>query len=215
MPGGHREQSAVREAEAEQLAEANAAVNGDGNAAAGAQSPLMAELRAAALGVGAHQSMLDQADDISELVRNGVPEPEYVDTPALSHRALVYLRSLAIVSGHKKAGKTLVVMNIASDYVADGGHVVYLDLENGGSIIASRLILLGADADDVRDRFHYVAFPKGIDSPDVFRRQLEEIAEAFPEAVVVIDSFRGLFAMLSQPGASINDQTDIENALTR
>src|SRR5687767_11857344 len=91
-----------------------------------------------------YQSLLDQAKDISELVRNGVPEPEYLVTPTLSHDQLIYRAAVAIFSGHKKAGKTLVVMSVAGDHLRAGGHVVYLDLENGQSIIGRRLILFGA-----------------------------------------------------------------------
>jgi hypothetical protein len=169
--------------------------------------------RLEAKAAASYQSLLGQAEDISELVRNGVPEPEHLAAPTLGHDRLIYKAAVSIFSGHKKAGKTLVAMSMAGDHLRAGGHVVYLDLENGSSIIGRRLILFGADPDALHERFHYIPFPTGIDSPEVCQRQLEEIAEAYPEAVVVVDSLRGFFARISSVGASINDQTDVENAL--
>jgi Mrp family chromosome partitioning ATPase len=160
-----------------------------------------------------YQSLLGQAVDISGLVRDGVPEPELLATPTLGHDRLVYKAGVAVFSGHKKSGKSFVVMGIAVDHLRAGGHVAYIDLENGEKIIGRRLILLDANPDQLRERFHYIPFATGIDSPEVFQRQLEEIADAHPAAVVVVDSLRGLFARVSATGASINDQTDVENAL--
>jgi hypothetical protein len=141
-------------------------------------------------------------------------EVKFLPTPTLGER-LFYRGNMFILSGHKKAGKTLGMMSVALDQIEAGGVVVYLDFENGGDLIGDRLRDMGADAQAIADRFYYVPFPKGL-TLDNFLAQLQRIAAELPGAFVIFDSLRGLFTRLSataKTAMSVNDPTSIEQVL--
>jgi hypothetical protein len=72
-----------------------------------------------------------------------------------------------------------------------GGHVVYLDFEQGEGDTAERLIALGADADLLDERLHYLAWPDLSDWA-----QLEELWDEWPGALGLWDSMAGVLETL-------------------
>jgi hypothetical protein len=162
----------------------------------------------AAAGLLAYRMLLGQK------LRDGIEPPEFLDTPSLGP-SLFYRHHLFLISGHKKAGKTLVMMAVALDHMRAGHPVVYVDLENGPEIIGERLLMLGAEPDSLDELFVYLPFPKGL-TLESFGPQLEQVAQEYPQALLVFDSFRGMFARLSGTAGkplSPNDPIDIERVL--
>lgn len=116
---------------------------------------------------------------------------------------LFYRESLFIISGHKKSGKSWAMAATTLDAARSGRPAVYLDLENGERLFAKRMALMGASADEIDERLHYIPFPKGL-TLDTMGGHLDDIAEALPGAFVVVDSLRGLLTRLSPPGNPLN-----------
>jgi KaiC/GvpD/RAD55 family RecA-like ATPase len=154
--------------------------------------------------------LLDQRVLLGELVRNGIPDATFLESPTLGDR-LFYSECSFIISGHKKSGKSWAMLATALDCVRAKRPAVYVDFENGERLFAKRLRLLGADADEIDARLHYVPFPKHL-TLEGLRAELEDIAARLPGAFVVIDSLRAAIARLSPPGdpLKVNDQTSIE-----
>jgi KaiC/GvpD/RAD55 family RecA-like ATPase len=184
----------------------------------GVPSTLRAKFEAAQLLADASPTAMVTATLLDQCVELDLTAPRvtvrFLATPTLGV-GLFYEGHLAIISGHKKAGKTLATMSVALDVIEAGGVVVYLDFENGDDLIANRLRDMGADAGEIAARFKYIPFPKGLTLAN-FRGQLESVAEAHPGATLVVDSLRGLFTRLSMTGKtplSINDPTSIEQVL--
>src|SRR4051794_10743169 len=135
-------------------------------------------------------SLLAQAVDLGQLVRDGIPPARFVSTPTLGGD-LFYEQSVALISGHRKHGKTNVVAFGAVDHMRAGHHVMYLDWENGEGIIAEKFAAMHVEPDLLSTRFHYVAFPRGVEL-DTFADQLREVAAGLPGVLFVIDSWRGV-----------------------
>lgn len=152
-------------------------------------------------------TLAGQAIDLSTRMGN-VPEPEFLPSERLGEK-LLYEGVSALVAGHKKSGKSLVMTVQAVDLLNVGRHVVYLDQENGEDIFAERLQALRANKTAVAERFHYVPFPK-LPPLDQFRGELERIANQWPDSWVVIDSLRTLMAYYK---LDPNKDTDVEQFL--
>ncbi|MBZ6086588.1 AAA family ATPase [Streptomyces olivaceus] len=60
------------------------------------------------------------------------------------------------IQGESEAGKSWVALICCLVEINRGHHVFYLDFEDSEEGIVSRLMLLGADPDDVRTFFHYI-----------------------------------------------------------
>jgi KaiC/GvpD/RAD55 family RecA-like ATPase len=154
--------------------------------------------------------LLEQRVRLADYMREGVPGRGFLPTPTLGER-LFYDQGTFIVSGHKKSGKSWAMLTTALDCVRAGTPTVYLDFENGERLFTKRLLLLGADAQQVDEQLHYIPFPREL-SLDSLHTELEAIADALPGAFVVIDSLRGAIARLS-PSADplkVNDPQSIE-----
>lgn len=157
-------------------------------------------------------SLLSQRVGLGDLIRNGIPPMEWLDTPTLGER-LFYRENLFIISGHKKSGKSWAMVATALDCVRNERPAVYIDLENGERLFARRLELLNASADEA-DQLHYLPFPSpGTLKLDRLRGELENVAEQLPGAFVVVDSLRGLMSRASPSGRRLNynDQGDVED----
>lgn len=59
--------------------------------------------------------------------------------------------------GESESGKSWVAQIATVEVLAGGGRVVYLDFESTPDEVLARLLLLGADPEVLRERFHYTA----------------------------------------------------------
>lgn len=154
--------------------------------------------------------LLGQRVALGSLVRDGVPPTPWLESGTLGLR-LFYAESVWIVSGHKKSGKSWAMLATALDCVTAERPVVYIDFENGHKRLARRLIQLGADWKAVDRHLHYIDSPRRL-TLDGMRAELDAIAEALPNAFVVIDSLRGYMARLSTSARALdpNAAADVE-----
>src|SRR5215210_4885864 len=81
--------------------------------------------------------LLDQAVDISDLLREGVAPPSFLPSPSFRER-LFYAEHLSLFAGHKKAGKSWAMTLLARDVMGAGQPVVYVDNENGRELFTER-----------------------------------------------------------------------------
>lgn len=138
----------------------------------------------------------------------------YLSTPSLGDK-LFYEHSLWSIAGHPGSGKSMIMLAIAIDHIKAGRHVVYIDFENGETRLRRRLWALQARfVKGFTERFHYI--PKPILALKDFTTDLEAVGDMYPEAFVVIDSLRGLMAMIDPNEKnrqfSVNDTQTIERA---
>ena len=139
--------------------------------------------------------LLGQRVKLGGLLRDGIPPLSYLESPTLGD-GLFYRDAVWIVSGHKKSGKSWAMAATSLDCARAGRPVVYVDMENGSRLFATRMLLLGADAETVDELIHYVELPRNL-AIGRLRDDLEQVAAALPGAFVVMDSLRGLMARLS------------------
>jgi hypothetical protein len=119
--------------------------------------------------------------DLSDMVRDPLEAPEQLVD------GLLYKTGSHWVSGHPKAGKSLLVMHEALLLLAQGHHVCWLDYEGGGHRTARRLAEMGADPDMIEEFFHYVYAPRTTVTDPVIEA-FEGIMQRWPGALVVFDS---------------------------
>lgn len=119
--------------------------------------------------------------DLSALVREPPePPPQLIDD-------ILYESGSHWISGHPKAGKTLLVMRWAIDLIERGHHVIWADYEGGARRTGRRLAEFQAGADDVEEYFHYVYSPKTTITEPVIEA-FEDAIKQWPGALVVFDS---------------------------
>lgn len=146
---------------------------------------------------------------LGERMRRGVPPVHFMPSPTLGER-LFYAHSMFLLAGHKKAGKSWCMAVQAADVLAAGGTVVYIDQENGADLFVERMLSLGVDPDRADERFVYVPFPDERPSLDRLRGEIENIAEEFPGAFIVLDSLR---TFMSRYGLNPNADVEVEQLL--
>ena len=71
-------------------------------------------------------------------------------------RALFYAGRVNAVQGESGSGKSWIALAAAAEQIADGLHVIYVDLEDHAASIAARLIALGVSVEDIVTCLHYV-----------------------------------------------------------
>ena len=91
--------------------------------------------------------------DIATLMEEGMPPVEMLVEDWLVPGELAWIYAEA------EAWKTWVALHLALEVVRGGGRVVWFDEELGAAEISKRLVCLGADPNEVRDRFLYFPFP--------------------------------------------------------
>jgi hypothetical protein len=118
---------------------------------------------------------------------------------------LLYLGRCHSFHGESESGKSLVAQAQAANVLAEGGRVLYIDYESDAPAVVGRLRELGASAEAIRTRFHYI-------HPEVspFSRDVE--TEAWMGLLgnrydlAVID---GVTDALGTNGVKSNDNDDI------
>jgi hypothetical protein len=127
-----------------------------------------------------------------------------LEPPAVLHEGLIVEGKVNWLSGHPGNGKTTLAMWAAMQHMEAGGHVIWLDSENGALSATRRLIAVGVKEDALAERLHYVGFPAlsaDVEGFEPIRAALED----YPRALVVFDSAS---KALSQAGLSEDSNDD-------
>jgi KaiC/GvpD/RAD55 family RecA-like ATPase len=135
--------------------------------------------------------------DLGAVIEDGIPEPEFVIP------GVFYAGRAHAVMGEPGDGKTLVMLAFAVEVMKAGRDVAWFDEENGPAVIASRLVSLGATAQQVTQRFAYYPF-----SEPTLDDAIELAAEvsALTPALVVFDSGADMYVA---SGLNENDNMDM------
>lgn len=117
--------------------------------------------------------------------------------------AMFYPGVLNGIHGESGLGKGWVVLAAVLEVVRDGGHAIYVDLEDTPKSIASRLRTLGLTRDEIIEHVSYVR-PTDPTSPDEIAG-LKRLVMATNATLVVIDSLGEAFGL-----DGINENNDAE-----
>ena len=117
---------------------------------------------------------------------------------------LFYPGRLNDVSGESEGGKTWLALIGCITEINRSNHVVYLDFEDDAGGVVSRVLLLGAKPDQIREYFHYVRpdVAPGKGDIDLFLRLIQSVAPT----LVVLDGVTEAMAMF---GMELKDNTEI------
>lgn len=107
--------------------------------------------------------------------------------------AMVYHERINTLNGEPGGGKTWVALHTCAEAIAAGHHVLFIDLEDHPGSTAARLLGLGADREDIRQRFHYVK-PKQPMSAEAMA-YIEGKIRSLGIMLVVFDSVGELMAL--------------------
>lgn len=149
------------------------------------------------------------------LLMNDLPEISFLETPSLCEN-MFYHGGFGIISGVRKGGKTWVAMMAAIDFMKHHGHVYYLDYESGATRVARRLLDLGADADDVATRFHYIYRDRFTETPQALANVMQNLHTFAPGSLVLIDAWRGFSGKVTSKDLKEHDEnssSSIERAM--
>jgi hypothetical protein len=120
-------------------------------------------------------------EDLAELLEKGLPEPTQLV------EGLVIDQAVNWFCGHPEQGKTIIALWVAIEHMRNGGHVVWLDWENGVLKVLRRLLAMGAGADLIVGHFHYTGYPVIPADVDGLARIADALGR-WPGALVVFDS---------------------------
>jgi hypothetical protein len=127
------------------------------------------------------------------------------ETPTIAQvfdgKSLFYAGRLNEIHAEPGTGKTNVLMASSIAVMESGGSILYIDPEDTPRGFTTRMLLLGASPDDIRDRVKYLHNP----SPDEIR-----IAHAWannnPPTIVILD---GLAESMAAVGANEDKAPDV------
>lgn len=137
--------------------------------------------------------------DLAALARKGVDPPEL-----LSDR-LLYRGCLHSLAGPPEAGKSTLAYWWALDLLAEGKHVLVVDVEAGPEQVTEKLLALGAKPDQL-DHLTYVHYPGARwDTADLVG--LHELLSGDPPPLVLFDS---IGVALAQAGKDENHVAEVQ-----
>ncbi|MFF5759654.1 AAA family ATPase [Streptomyces longwoodensis] len=116
---------------------------------------------------------------------------------------VLYPGRMSTVAAESEAGKTWFAMILTIQELNRGNHVLFLDFEDEAAGVVGRLMAMGADADALLDRFHYVRPEEPLGIADMV--DLAEILALGPSLAVV----DGVTEGMSLHGLNINDNKDV------
>jgi hypothetical protein len=144
-----------------------------------------------------------RAQDLSEFV-NGTFKPVL---PTVGARAdgvgVLYPGRMSTVAAESEAGKTWFALILVLQELNRGNHVVYEDFEDEAAGVVGRLLKMGANVEDVLERFHYVRPEEPLSVADMV--DLAEVLRTGPTLAVV----DGVTEGMSLHGLNINDNKDV------
>jgi hypothetical protein len=119
-------------------------------------------------------------------------EPADAVVDMIRHRLLIKGRT-HLVRGHYGQGKTIVLVDVARQWIEDGGHVIWLDYEMGKRPLRNRMQANGWSVAELA-RWHYAY------GPTFERGELRRHVEALSadDVLVVIDSLAGAGMMFDE-----------------
>ena len=120
---------------------------------------------------------------------------------AFDGKGLFYAGRLNEIHGEPGTGKTNVLMASCIAVLEAGGSVLYIDPEDTPRGFTTRMLMLGASPDDIRDRVNYLHNP----SPDEIRGAQLWARENHPE-IVVLD---GLAESMAAQGMNENEAGEV------
>lgn len=117
---------------------------------------------------------------------------------------LFYPGKMNSVAGESEGGKTWLALIGCAVEMKRGNHVVYMDFEDDAGGVVSRLLLLGATPDDIREKFHYVRPEAAPDAAD--KATFMAAVTAVRPTLAIAD---GVTEGMSMFGLELKDNTDI------
>lgn len=125
--------------------------------------------------------------------------------PALMPRSddvcLLYPGELHSFAGEPESGKSLLMQHESARIINTGGHVLYLDFEDGPENIAARVLALGGDPAGITERLAYVRPEQAAPPPAVLA-----LLDRAPFQLVVID---GVTEAMSLFGLEVNSNDNV------
>lgn len=118
---------------------------------------------------------------------------------------LFYSGRVHSVSSESEGGKTWLALLAARHELEAGNSVVYLDFEDDEGGVVGRLLALGTDREQIRDRFAYIRPEDSIESL-VNRVDLLDVIQTLRPTLTVFD---GITEAMSLHGLELKDNTDI------
>lgn len=139
--------------------------------------------------------------DIGALVRDGVPDPEWV-LPGMFYKAQIHWWH-----GEPGDGKTFMLLGLMGRLCEEGKTVLWIDEESGHIQTARRLGGFGIDSDALSERFIYHSRPGLTTDPADLDALFRAVSEARPDIVV----FDSVSDVLDQAGLD----EDVNKEVTR
>src|SRR5687768_4458081 len=100
--------------------------------------------------------------------------------------ALIYAERINALNGESGGGKSWVALHTCAEVIHQGGHVLYIDLEDHPASIVARLTALGCTPHQIDQQFHYIR-PDRPMAATAMERIEQQIAD-LGIVLVVIDS---------------------------
>jgi hypothetical protein len=95
--------------------------------------------------------------DLALVLADGYEPPVPSILQRIDGKALFYRGRMNALYGESGSGKSWVALKTAAQILADGGNVVYIDLEDHPGSVASRLMAIGVARQDLIERFAYIS----------------------------------------------------------
>lgn len=116
---------------------------------------------------------------------------------------VLYPGRMSTVAAESEAGKTWLALILVLQELNRGNHAVYLDFEDEAAGVVGRLLSMGANMDDLLERFHYIRPEEELSTVDLM--DLKEVLTLGPTLAVV----DGVTEGMSMHGLNINDNKDV------
>ena len=145
------------------------------------------------------------AVDLAAVLANedGLESPPSVLT-RIDGECLLYAGKIHWFAGEPEAAKGWLALMAASERIAAGEHVIWVDFEDEASTLVSRLGILGHTPEEIVERFHYLRPDEPL--TDAGRDEVEQILEDFQPSLGVID---GMTDALAIEGIDLRDNTEV------
>lgn len=117
---------------------------------------------------------------------------------------LLYRGKVNGLLGESESGKSWVALHAAEQTVTAGGHVLYVDFEDGARGVTGRMRALGAKPSDLRERFAYVSPEEGLGV--LAEADLDAALAEREWALIVVDGFNMAMTLL---GLDLLSNTDV------
>lgn len=108
------------------------------------------------------------------------------------------------IQGESEAGKSWVALISCLVEINRGNHVAYLDFEDSEAGVVSRLLLIGANPEDIRQLFHYVR-PGSTPTPVQLRQFVARIGDLGP-SLIIVDGVTEAMVMM---GLELTDNSEV------